>query len=345
MRPARWFAAGHDADLHVLSPLSRLSLACAHKRLPPLPCSGICHSDLHQIRGEWGNSTWPMVPGHEVVGVVTEVGANVTEFAVRRGKGGLGVPSPVLLRAGIPLPLAGCVAASIAHPVSHTHTHTLTYSPTSPQVGDHAGVGCMVDSCRKCGQCAEGEEQFCPGSVFTYNSTLPDGTVTQGGYSTHMVVDKRWAASLVQGRWGRGGRLCWLSLCFRPFLHWQTSLCLCRKALLLWHAACPSRRCIPPTPTQVHAQGGQEPAPGCHRAAALRRHHDLLAHEALWPGGQAATLKRCAFPRAGGVVCCGRVSGALVCQTFALLLVSRSHRALSLPPARPCAAGCRTSPA
>jgi D-arabinose 1-dehydrogenase-like Zn-dependent alcohol dehydrogenase len=58
-------------------------------------------------------------------------------------------------------------------------------------VGDHAGVGCMVDSCRKCGQCAEGEEQFCPGSVFTYNSTLPDGTVTQGGYSTHMVVDKR----------------------------------------------------------------------------------------------------------------------------------------------------------
>ena len=44
--------------------------------------SGICHSDLHQIKGEWGNSTFPMVPGHEIVGVVTEVGANVDTFKV-----------------------------------------------------------------------------------------------------------------------------------------------------------------------------------------------------------------------------------------------------------------------
>ncbi len=29
---------------------------------------GICHSDIHQVRGEWGNSTYPMVPGHEIVG-------------------------------------------------------------------------------------------------------------------------------------------------------------------------------------------------------------------------------------------------------------------------------------
>ncbi|MCO5611649.1 hypothetical protein L7F22_065903 [Adiantum nelumboides] len=43
---------------------------------------GICHSDLHQIRDEWGGSIYPMVPGHELVGVVTEVGAEVTKFKV-----------------------------------------------------------------------------------------------------------------------------------------------------------------------------------------------------------------------------------------------------------------------
>jgi alcohol dehydrogenase (NADP+) len=42
--------------------------------------SGICHSDIHQARGEWGNSRFPMVPGHEIVGRVTQVGAEVTKF-------------------------------------------------------------------------------------------------------------------------------------------------------------------------------------------------------------------------------------------------------------------------
>ncbi|MGH8819537.1 MAG: alcohol dehydrogenase catalytic domain-containing protein, partial [Achromobacter pestifer] len=42
--------------------------------------SGICHSDLHQARGDWGNSIYPMVPGHEIVGRVTQVGKNVTRF-------------------------------------------------------------------------------------------------------------------------------------------------------------------------------------------------------------------------------------------------------------------------
>lgn len=41
---------------------------------------GICHSDLHQVRNEWGNSTYPMVPGHEIVGRVVEVGAQVKGF-------------------------------------------------------------------------------------------------------------------------------------------------------------------------------------------------------------------------------------------------------------------------
>ncbi|KAI7835473.1 hypothetical protein COHA_010630 [Chlorella ohadii] len=103
--------------------------------------SGICHSDLHQIKNEWGNSTFPMVPGHEIVGIVTEVGSNVTDF----------------------------------------------------KVGEHAGIGCLIDSCGKCEQCAVSEEQYCKGGIFTYNGAYPDGTATQGGYSTHYVVNKRFA--------------------------------------------------------------------------------------------------------------------------------------------------------
>ncbi|OWM91579.1 8-hydroxygeraniol dehydrogenase-like [Punica granatum] len=41
---------------------------------------GICHSDLHSIRNEWGDAMYPMVPGHEIVGVVEEVGSKVTKF-------------------------------------------------------------------------------------------------------------------------------------------------------------------------------------------------------------------------------------------------------------------------
>jgi uncharacterized zinc-type alcohol dehydrogenase-like protein len=39
---------------------------------------GVCHSDLHTVRGEWGDAHWPAVPGHEIVGRVTAVGAEVT---------------------------------------------------------------------------------------------------------------------------------------------------------------------------------------------------------------------------------------------------------------------------
>ena len=41
---------------------------------------GVCHSDIHQARNEWGGSTFPMVPGHEIVGRVTSVGDKVTKF-------------------------------------------------------------------------------------------------------------------------------------------------------------------------------------------------------------------------------------------------------------------------
>src|SRR4030081_446756 len=43
---------------------------------------GVCHSDIHQVRDEWGGSIFPMVPGHEIVGKITKVGARVTKFKV-----------------------------------------------------------------------------------------------------------------------------------------------------------------------------------------------------------------------------------------------------------------------
>ena len=44
--------------------------------------AGICHSDIHQIRQEWGPAIFPMVPGHEITGIVTAIGGSVTKFAV-----------------------------------------------------------------------------------------------------------------------------------------------------------------------------------------------------------------------------------------------------------------------
>jgi uncharacterized zinc-type alcohol dehydrogenase-like protein len=44
--------------------------------------AGICHSDIHTVRAEWGTVDYPLVPGHEIAGIVTEVGAEVTKYQV-----------------------------------------------------------------------------------------------------------------------------------------------------------------------------------------------------------------------------------------------------------------------
>jgi alcohol dehydrogenase (NADP+) len=54
----------------------------AHDALIEIQYCGVCHSDIHQARGEWGNSTYPMVPGHEIVGRVTRIGPRVTKLKV-----------------------------------------------------------------------------------------------------------------------------------------------------------------------------------------------------------------------------------------------------------------------
>jgi uncharacterized zinc-type alcohol dehydrogenase-like protein len=101
--------------------------------------AGICHSDIHTVREDWGPVQHPLVVGHEIVGIVAEVGADVAKH----------------------------------------------------RIGDRVGVGCMVNSCRACENCLAGQEQYClNGNTGTYGSVDVDGTITQGGYSTHVVVDE-----------------------------------------------------------------------------------------------------------------------------------------------------------
>ncbi len=54
----------------------------AHDVALDIAYSGICHSDIHQAREEWGPALFPMVPGHEITGMVTAIGTSVTKFSV-----------------------------------------------------------------------------------------------------------------------------------------------------------------------------------------------------------------------------------------------------------------------
>ncbi len=110
--------------------------------------AGICHSDIHTGREEWGDAIFPLVPGHEIAGTIAEIGSEVDKHSV----------------------------------------------------GDRVGVGCMVDSCRECENCLAGEEQYClNGNVGTYNSIGKDGRPTEGGYSTHVVVDQDFVLTIPEG--------------------------------------------------------------------------------------------------------------------------------------------------
>ena len=86
------------------------------------------------------SALFPMVPGHEIIGKVEKVGAEVQKW----------------------------------------------------RAGDIVGVGCFVDSCRRCEACQSGEEQYCEeGATFTYNAVERDGaTRTYGGYSTRITVNE-----------------------------------------------------------------------------------------------------------------------------------------------------------
>lgn len=109
--------------------------------------AGICHSDLHHVRGDWGPEEYPMVPGHEIAGRVVKIGRNVTKF----------------------------------------------------KVGDYAGIGCMVGSCRRCEPCKNDLEQYCEeGAIMTYHGIdrYNGGEHTQGGYSDNYVVAEDFAIKI-----------------------------------------------------------------------------------------------------------------------------------------------------
>jgi uncharacterized zinc-type alcohol dehydrogenase-like protein len=108
--------------------------------------SGICHSDIHKVNNGWGGSTFPMVPGHEITGIVSHVGTKVTRY----------------------------------------------------NLGDRVAVGNFVDSCRKCGPCQEGLEQYCvEGATWTYDAVERDGkTRTYGGYSNKIMVDENYVLQI-----------------------------------------------------------------------------------------------------------------------------------------------------
>src|SRR3984893_11521954 len=50
--------------------------------------AGICHSDIHTVKAEWGQPNYPVVPGHEIAGIVTEIGSEGTKFKVGDRAGG-----------------------------------------------------------------------------------------------------------------------------------------------------------------------------------------------------------------------------------------------------------------
>jgi uncharacterized zinc-type alcohol dehydrogenase-like protein len=134
--------------------------------------AGICHSDIHQAREEWGDALFPMVPGHEIAGTVSAIGSSVTKF----------------------------------------------------KVGDKAGVGVFVDSCRKCGPCLSGLQQYCvEGMTGTYNGMERDGvTVAMGGYSDKFVVDQGYAVTIPDNlpMSGVAPLLCAGITLYSPLKHW-----------------------------------------------------------------------------------------------------------------------------
>ncbi|MFN3792442.1 NAD(P)-dependent alcohol dehydrogenase [Massilia sp.] len=76
-------AYGAHADDQPLGPLAISRRAPgAHDVQIDIAFCGVCHSDLHQVRGEWAGTVYPCVPGHEIVGRVSAVGAHVQGFAV-----------------------------------------------------------------------------------------------------------------------------------------------------------------------------------------------------------------------------------------------------------------------
>lgn len=81
MYPTLAYAAHNHTSPLVPFQFNRRALGPEDVHINILFC-GVCHSDIHQVRNEWGNASFPMVPGHEIVGKVTAIGNAVTRFKI-----------------------------------------------------------------------------------------------------------------------------------------------------------------------------------------------------------------------------------------------------------------------
>jgi alcohol dehydrogenase (NADP+) len=143
-----------------------------HDVLIEIAYTGICHSDISHVRAQWRAEVYPLVPGHEIVGVVAAVGRDVVRYAV----------------------------------------------------SDRVAVGCLVDSCRRCEPCLTGTEQYClAGPVLTYGSVIGEGEITQGGYSSHVVVDEHFVLRLPDALdlAAAAPLLCAGITAYSPLRHWS----------------------------------------------------------------------------------------------------------------------------
>jgi uncharacterized zinc-type alcohol dehydrogenase-like protein len=182
---SRGYAAKHSFSSLRLFDFEREEAGPNEVEIAVMYC-GVCHSDIHQVKNEWSNTVYPCMPGHEVVGKVTKVGAGVTRHAV----------------------------------------------------GDVVGVGCMIDSCRACGPCKAGFQNYCEGPnswLATYNGPMvpakkaPTGENmygrdnTLGGYSDTVVVREDFVLKIPVGMRPEVAApiLCAGVTTYSPLRHWK----------------------------------------------------------------------------------------------------------------------------
>jgi len=100
---------------------------------------GLCHSDIHNVDGDWDTTKFPCVAGHEIVGFVTKVGSDVKKF----------------------------------------------------KVGQRVGVGPQQNSCGTCKECSSNMECYCSKQILTYDTKLPSGYVTKGGFAEYHIANEK----------------------------------------------------------------------------------------------------------------------------------------------------------
>ena len=171
--PTEGMAASSPTGPHELMKFQRRALGPKDVAIKIHYC-GICHSDIHTIRGDWGKIQYPQIVGHELAGEVVAIGSSVSKF----------------------------------------------------RVGARVGVGTMVNSCRICTECQAGHENYClNGNTQTYGSKDKDGTITQGGYSTFIVVDEDFVINIPDSidLAEAGPLLCAAITVYSPLRRWSVS--------------------------------------------------------------------------------------------------------------------------